>query len=218
MSEQLHVLEAYDFLYGFLLRKIFFSFEETDRWTPSEDDEDAFYPFFTDECTEPYYWDIFINNLRLFLRPLDIVSLTITGPPKDDWDKTLHLRSRGIYDMGGCPLGETGRVGRSRALETPDILMSGLMGIARRDAIEPDAYLAQAYMTVSTLEDGLKRILRQRAQEVHVSSDLLGAACDKYRKSWPKKARGKLFTVFDSEEDFIEAIKSCEEGLRSLAI
>ncbi|KAI9837503.1 MAG: hypothetical protein M1819_007153 [Sarea resinae] len=103
LQESFDVLEVYDFIYGYLLRKVMGTGNWYLQWSPG----DVPYPRWSD-------MNLFVNNARLHLRPPDIIELllmhTWTDEPGWPEDKGQYLASRGMFDFYG---------GSVRHMDTP---------------------------------------------------------------------------------------------------
>lgn len=185
LLQQLHILEVYDFVYGFLLRKIFFDKSSMNLWLSVDRDK------YLDSDTSPndFDWDYFVNDARLHLRPLDITSLTITGPPPDESERIRYLISQGMFDDGGKDLSD----GRE------------LSDANDRDS-SPDGWF-----TLRDLENGVLDIMCYGGLACHCRSKIL-LTCHMnwgyFRENWPKEARGTLFTQSRTDEEMSDQLQT----------
>ncbi|KAI9761062.1 MAG: hypothetical protein M1840_002030 [Geoglossum simile] len=102
LRESCDVLEVYDFVQGYLVRKIFADVTEISQWVHGEEQG-----IVIDERPEDN-WDYFVKTARLHLRPFDIIELFLMGPWRTNMnslsyppDKVAYFRHRGLFDTGG---------------------------------------------------------------------------------------------------------------------
>lgn len=138
LHQQLHILEVYDFIYGLLLCKVFAIDTEIESWTSAN----ALGPRCQWSNMEQN-WDTLVSKAQSRLRPLDIASLTLKGPPLSRMDKTRYMSSRGVFD----------RLGH---------------GITGRQWLP----LIACFVSVSYLEEGVERMLPRVPSGVPVNRDL----------------------------------------------
>jgi hypothetical protein len=87
-------LEVYDFVYGYLPRKIFHDVSSFPDWIKGEQKEDHFL-----EINE---WSYFVETTRLYLRPSNIIELLVlsTWDSRASWppNRPKYLRLLGFSD------------------------------------------------------------------------------------------------------------------------
>ena len=97
LSESLEVVEAYDFVYGFLLRMVFPNVKTALPWLSGS----GLYNF-NNDTFDPSDWSFFLDNCRLFLRPPDIIELLAMtcSSTETKWppNKLEYLQRRGAFD------------------------------------------------------------------------------------------------------------------------
>lgn len=95
ISESLDVLETYDFVWGFLGRKIFADVQDFRSWTQ---DEGA--AFDLGHQSESEGWDLFVMFTLQYLRPPNIIELLLLGVWNGSWpsDRPYYLRQLGHSD------------------------------------------------------------------------------------------------------------------------
>lgn len=98
LQEKLDILEVYDFVWGFLGRKIFA--EVPDIWSWLGEGEARFY--FASDLPEAVNWALFVRMVLQYLRPPDIIKLSLSLVWNRSTSWTIHrptyLRTLGFFD------------------------------------------------------------------------------------------------------------------------
>lgn len=182
LSEAIDVLEIFDFVWGFLLRRIFANVADVSSWLPLDPDDDVY--ILIPEVGESSEWDLFIRCLLPYIRPPDIIELVMlrTLKPSPSWspDKRGFLRQLGFFDTfdGICLVDDV--------------------------SFPYDTYFPPSFVEADVLE--------RLKQCGFSSDDQISRMWKRYRDEvWVKDARGKaLFWDEDHSEIFKHIITALE--------
>ncbi|KAB8260223.1 hypothetical protein BDV32DRAFT_123354 [Aspergillus pseudonomiae] len=98
LQEKLDVLEVFDFVWGFLGRKIFVDVYGMRSWL----DEDGAGLYFDGEQSEGVNWAFFVRSVTQYLRPPNIIELllSLVWNPSTSWavHRPSYLRTLGFFD------------------------------------------------------------------------------------------------------------------------
>lgn len=176
LLERLEALEAYDFVYGFLLRGIFPSIETTLPWLSGRRDS----IYFNNDTFTSCDWSFFIQSCKLFLAPPDIIELLAMecSSSKTRWrvNKSEYLQWHGAFDTSeGTALTE-----------------------------HPDGATLDFWFNEVQLEEGVCQQIRIHAPVGN--DHQVRARWKEYRDAWNQQARGKLFRWTGSLDDILTRI------------
>ncbi|GAB1198998.1 hypothetical protein APSETT444_008330 [Aspergillus pseudonomiae] len=98
LQEKLDILEVFDFVWGFLGRKIFVDVYGMRSWL----DEDGAGLYFDGEQSEGVNWAFFVRSVTQYLRPPNIIELllSLVWNPSPSWTvhRPSYLRTLGFFD------------------------------------------------------------------------------------------------------------------------
>ncbi|EEH04640.1 conserved hypothetical protein [Histoplasma capsulatum G186AR] len=185
VSETMDILEIFDFVWGFLLRRIFGDVTDLSSWLPPLDLNLSIH-FILHDLEESWKWDAFIRFLLPHMRPSNIIELLVlrTWNPSLSWppDKPNFLRQLGFFDTwdGICLVNDV-------------------------------HFPYDTYIAPSLVENDVLRRLKQYGS----SSDIIEVWKVYRDEAWIKDARGKVLSWDEDQGWIIKQIMTALEEIRS---